>query len=457
MMTKRFIRTGGILLFLLLLFNFISPMAATRTTYFEEANLKDYINREAITRNDKTMGSGMIGEFSDHFNTETGNIVKIEYFFDTDPGYGNGIPLDFTPGSEIMIDEPIPVNSLEEGIHIFYIRVCDDEGNWSQTLNQIFLKTQLQSDSPYNITRVEYFFDTDPGFGNGSTAEFNSSSHIVVDNIWAEDFLDDGVHMLYVRAMDEFGQWSQTFQRLFLKTHLESDVLNVEEVEYFFDDDPGTGKGTKIEISPGERLTIDQVIPVEDLSDGLHRFNVRCRFSDNNWGQLYHRGFIKYSGYDIVKVEYYFDEDPGVGNATDLPVTPADMVIIDEVLPIQSLTSGSHTLNVRALSETDKWSDVFTATITVFGGVGIDDASVNRAFVSVYPNPTKGALTLEANSADTPLSFQLVSLSGAVLMNRKVLTESITTLDLSSYANGTYILRFWYKDEVRTQNIILSK
>lgn len=457
MKTTRLIKIGGMLLFLLLLFNFIALDAAIRTTYAEEAGLKRYETRGAIIGNDITVGFNAVRELSSHFNNEMGSILRIEYFFDADPGYGNGIPLDFTPGSEITIDEAIPVNALDEGIHIFYMRVCDEAGRWSQTLNRIFLKTQLQTDNPYTITRVEYFFDTDPGTGNGIAAEFTLNNEITLDNNWSVSSLNDGIHMLYVRALDEFGQWTQTFHRLFIKTQLQTDVVNIKEIEYFFDTDPGNGMGTKIENSTGEQITVEQIIPIEELSDGLHRINVRCMFADNNWGQLFHRSFIKYPAYDVVKVEYFFDDDPGRGNAIDLPVTASEMVIIEDVLPINSLTSGNHTINVRALSENDKWSDVFTATLTIFGGVGIDEANKDRAFVSVYPNPTSGTLILDVNNVNTPVEIQLVSVGGSVLLNKKILGDSNTTLDLSSFTSGMYILRFFYKDEIRTQNIILSK
>ncbi len=457
MKTKKLVRTGSIPIFLLLLFNFILFDAAISTIYAEEAGSKNYNNREAIIGSDYTIGLDIVQELYSHFNNEMGNIMKIEYFFDTDPGYGNGIPLDFAQGSEITIDEAIPVNSLDEGIHIFYIRVCDEEGKWSQTLNRIFLKTQLQSENLYNITRVEYFFDTDPGTGNGTAAEFTLNNEIAIDNNWSVNSLNDGVHMLYVRAIDEFGQWSQTFHRLFLKTHLQTDVVNIKEIEYFFDTDPGTGNGTKISVSPAEQITIEQILPVEDLSAGLHSINIRCKFADDNWGQLYHRGFIKYPAYDIVKVEYYFDDDPGLGNATDLPITPSEMMIIDNILPISSLTSGNHTVNIRALSENDKWSNLYTATVTIFGGVGIDEADKDKPFVSVYPNPTNGILNLDINGINTPLEIQVISASGSVLLNKKVFESTNTILDLNSFANGMYILRFFYKEKVRSQNIILSK
>ena len=437
MKSKKLIITAGMVLFFLLLPKFETLCAITFTG-----------NPEVIKGKDINVSS--------EIQSETNNISKMEYFFDADPGYGNGIFLDFTPGNEIIIDEAIPLNSLEEGIHVFYIRVCDDEGHWSQTLNRIFLKTQLQTDNTYNITRVEYFFDTDPGIGNGTTADYTLNSNIIVDNNWSESSLNDGIHMLYVRAIDEFGQWSQTFHRLFLKTQLNSDIVNIDELEYFFDTDPGNGNGTKIEISSGEQITVEQILSIEDLSYGLHSVNIRGKFSNNSWGQIFHRSFIKYPSYDVVRVEYYFDTDPGIGNATALSISPNETIIIDDLLDIQTLALGNHTFNVRAMSENNRWSNLYTSTITILL-TGNNNIPNEKAFVNVYPNPTQGLVNIETNNIDEPLEIQLVSPNGSVLLYRKHFVESTTKLDLSSFTNGMYILRFLYNDEVRTQNIILNK
>jgi len=445
MKTQRLLRTGGILIFLLLFFVFEIPDVVAYSNSSGEKR-HNAINQELI-RNNQPFGS--------EINTEA-NITRVEYFFDVDPGFGNGTPIEISPGSEIEIEKVIPVNSLTEGIHIFYLRACDDLGKWSQTLNRLFLKTQLQSDDPYNITRVEYFFDTDPGIGKATAAEFTLNNNIIVDNNWSENMLDNGIHILYVRALDEIGQWSLTYHRLFLKTQLKSDIVNIQEVEYFFDTDPGNGNGTKIDIQPGEQITIDQILPIEELNYGLHSVNIRGKFSNDNWGQIFHRSFIKYPSYDVVKAEYYFDTDPGLGNATALSISPSETIIIDELLDIQTLTLGNHTFNVRAMSENNKWSNLYSSTITIIL-TGNSNIPNGKAFVNVYPNPTQGRLNIETNNLIEPLDIQLISPSGSVLQNRKHFVESTTTLDLSSLTNGIYILRFLYNDEVKTQNIILNK
>ena len=59
---------------------------------------------------------------------------------------------------------------------------------------------------------------------------------------------------------------------------------------------------------------------------------------------------------NLTDIEYFFDSDPGVGNATIVDV--ANAPTLNELInvPINSLSSGIHILHVRTRNETNKWS-----------------------------------------------------------------------------------------------------
>lgn len=59
------------------------------------------------------------------------NITQIEYFFDTDPGFGNGTQLTLTEGVEIEQDFTISLTGLTVGEHILYMRAKDSNSKWS--------------------------------------------------------------------------------------------------------------------------------------------------------------------------------------------------------------------------------------------------------------------------------------------------------------------------------------
>lgn len=97
-------------------------------------------------------------------------IVGGEYFFDEDPGFGAGTAIKVSPqDSVIMQNFNAVVTGLAPGFHKIYLRMKDNYGNWGITVRQNM--EIIKSDSSY-ITVAEYFFDTDPGFGNCASATF---------------------------------------------------------------------------------------------------------------------------------------------------------------------------------------------------------------------------------------------------------------------------------------------
>lgn len=139
------------------------------------------------------------------------NINRVEYFIDNDPGYGNATPLSFTPGtdlSNLLIN--IDVAALGQGVHIAGIRSRDVNGAWSLDNKWIFLKPYSNGALPVpRIVRMEYFIDSDPGYGNATpvtiTAATDISSLVFEADI---SVVPNGSHKLGIRSLDENGAWS---------------------------------------------------------------------------------------------------------------------------------------------------------------------------------------------------------------------------------------------------------
>jgi hypothetical protein len=80
--------------------------------------------------------------------TDAANITAAEYFFNTDPGQGNGINIPVTSGSTVNFTIPIPTASLGEGFHFLSVRTRDASGRWGQFESRGFLITQAFPDAP---------------------------------------------------------------------------------------------------------------------------------------------------------------------------------------------------------------------------------------------------------------------------------------------------------------------
>lgn len=145
------------------------------------------------------------------------NIIAAEYFIDADPGFGNGTVIPLTPGVDINnFSFNANTSGLPNGAHRIYIRTKNNEGSWSITAIKEFI---ADADSnyppapatPQNIIAAEYFFDTDPGTGNGTSIPVTPG--VDINNIAttiSTAALTPGEHKIYVRTLNAEGKWSIT-------------------------------------------------------------------------------------------------------------------------------------------------------------------------------------------------------------------------------------------------------
>jgi hypothetical protein len=141
-------------------------------------------------------------------------IVAGEYFLDSDPGQGQGIPIDI---NGFLIDEDLNLSmaGVPNGVHKLYVRVMDDVGQWSHADEaNIQIGTPgsnvFSTSSP--LIEAEYYFDTDPGLGNGIALDFADAYQVNQDFNITLPALTDGMHVMYVRVTNESGEWSEIAQ-----------------------------------------------------------------------------------------------------------------------------------------------------------------------------------------------------------------------------------------------------
>lgn len=142
-------------------------------------------------------------------------LVQAEYYFDDDPGYGLATSLAMNPAQDLEIQESLDVSNLNPGFHTLYIRVKDESGHWSQTLVRAFYIEENRGETSL-ITNVEYFYDEDPGFGNGIPyAEFQQNQQLELNFLAGLSNLEAGYHDFYIRTRNTLNQWSQTLSQSF--------------------------------------------------------------------------------------------------------------------------------------------------------------------------------------------------------------------------------------------------
>ena len=160
------------------------------------------------------------------------NITYAEYFIDADPGFGNGIQIPVTAGSDITLDFSVDLTTVDDGFHVLYFRARDDSGRWSISYSRPFYKLSPVAIAP-DITAMEYFIDSDPGFGNGTTIVISPGQDVTTDFAADLSDIEEGFHVLYMRGRDMNGTWSICHSKPFFKD-TEKMLANVTEVEYYF-------------------------------------------------------------------------------------------------------------------------------------------------------------------------------------------------------------------------------
>ncbi len=142
--------------------------------------------------------------------TDVPNITKAEYFFDTDPGHGNGIPISITPGAISNFTVSLPASGLTPGFHFLAIRTQRADGRWGIFESRGFYVSGSASNAS-DIIAAEYFIDgVDPSEGNGEPLTINTPGPTINQVFdFALSGVPSGARTLSVRVKDASGIWSQ--------------------------------------------------------------------------------------------------------------------------------------------------------------------------------------------------------------------------------------------------------
>lgn len=224
-------------------------------------------------------------------------VSAAEYFWDNDPGPGNGTAMTALDGGFGQAVEAILMETSTlpaPGPHKLGIRVRDAQQNWGPVFaTLVVVDPSLTAVPEIRVTHAEYFWDTDPGAGNGfAMLVFDGDLNSAVEAVMMEsDALPDvGVHVLHIRARDTHLAWSTPF-------HVVVDVvaggvsfpeIRVSAAEYYWDTDPGPGNGTLMLALDGDFSSAFEALrggeipgPVEA---GTHVLWLRARDTHGNWG-----------------------------------------------------------------------------------------------------------------------------------------------------------------------------
>ncbi len=379
------------------------------------------------------------------------NIIRAEYFFDTDPGFGNGLSATVTAGQTVSFNFAGNISALTNGLHNLFVRTQDAIGNWSKSIPQLLYKEAVVSNAIANVTEAEYFIDIDPGFGNATTAAVTAGQNITFNFAGNIAPLLSGLHNLFVRTRDANGKWSLSTPKLFYKeTVVANAVASITSAEYFFDTDPGFGNAIAASVTAGQTVTFSFAGNIAPLPNGLHNLYVRTRDANGKWSistpQLFYKEALVANAIPtITSAEYFFDTDPGFGNATTAGITAAHTVTFNFNGNIAALSSGFHNLFVRTRDANGTWSMSIPQVFYKPPSISSVIPNITSAEYFFDTDPGFGNATMASVTAGQTVIFNFAA-------NITVLTNGLHNLFVRTKdANGNWSLsipQLFYKEVV---------
>lgn len=187
--------------------------------------------------------------------------------------------------------------------------------------------------------------------------------------------------------------------------------------EYFFDADPGVGNATALPaFAASGNIDVTFSAASSGLAPGMHILGIRVKDIADNWSIPSYTAVYVFPDDPLVTesitgAEYFFDTDPGTGNATAITgITAGAMIDVTYLANSSPLSIGMHILGVRTINSLGLWS------APSFVPFYIDaDRSINKLeyYIGTDPgagNATEIAISPAASNVDMDVVIPTASL-----------------------------------------------
>ncbi len=369
------------------------------------------------------------------------------YTVSVTPSGQGAVSLQVNAGAAQNASFPAQSNTLSNTASITYDTVAPTVSSLKVEPSMTSVAPTINASFADNnfIVGAEYFIDTLGSAGGGTSLQITPNGATATATMVLPNFatLPDGIHTIYVDAVDAAGNWSPTLAAAFTKDttaptvtsvtvtpipsiatptiHASiSDNISVAKAEYFVGT-PGTpGQGTPLTLTPNGATAI--ATGVISPSGNPYTFYVDAQDAAGNWSAPV-EGTIVNGQYPTATVTPTGTAAYGIyySNAPSLTFNVAFNVAVTGLSP-----SG------------------FTVTNGTVGTVSGSGASYT---VSVTPSG-QGAVTLQANAgaaqnASFPAQSNTLSNTASITYDTVAPTVSSLTATTNYYMNAGKSLYFW--------------
>lgn len=307
------------------------------------------------------------------------------------------------------------------------------------------------------VVKAEYFFNTDPGFGKGIDIPFTSSEDTQIEFTASMDELNCGIHTLFIRIKDDQGRWGTTFNRVFVKNHIQDNLANIVRIEYFIDEDPGVSLGVPINVpEPSDDVELFFIVDLEGYEPGEYTLFLRAIDNRGGWSMVNSQA-IEVTEDEPVSVAFII-EDSDQNPITDAIITFNGVSHDTGQYNMGTFEPATYPYEVQregyfnVTEQVELVSDTLITVILEKDNTGL--YSVHGQNTRVFPNPASSNINIES-----PLLIERIvvaDLSGRIFYTTEI-NEHTAALSLSGLESGIYFIHLETPLGVFNEKIVIQK
>ncbi|MEL0455546.1 T9SS type A sorting domain-containing protein [Flavobacteriaceae bacterium SZ-1-7] len=373
----------------------------------------------------------------------TNNINSYQYWFDSD--YDSNIHTSVSPTDKLGLNTLIPLETLANGLHSFNIRFRDDKNRWSIPSIDFFYFTELTTN---NIDSYQYWFDND--YGNQTTETVSPSGQLMLNTSISLETITDELHLFSIRFKDDKGIWSVPQNQYFYYHELTDS--NILAYQYWFDNDIDTN--TLVSTTPVQHMQLTEMIPIEDIEEGLHIFSVRFKDDKGSWSVPVNQYFYKSNHVvdnEITGYRYWLNDD--INSAIYVTIdNPTKLLNLSEDIDFPGLALGDYTIHFQFKDSSNHWS-VVTSDEFALTSLSVIDNTFEK-FITAYPNPTKSEVNFDLGESYGLIQVKIFDNLGRLVQQESFRKSQKFKLNINNDADGIYFVIIKADDKKATFKFI---
>ncbi len=310
------------------------------------------------------------------------------------------------------------------------------------------LVTGFNSSAQNKIISYQIWFDND--YSLQSTETVSPNSQLLLNTSISLETISDGLHLFSIRFKDDKGTWSIPQNEYFYYNELTDS--NIVAYQYWFDNDIDTN--TLVVTAPVQYMQLTEMIPIENIEEGLHVFGIRFKDDNGSWSVPVNQFFYKSNHVvdnKITAYRYWINED--LNNAVYVAIdNPSQLLNLSENIDFPGLALGDYTIHFQFKDASNNWS-VVTSDDFSLTSLSIVENTFEK-LITAYPNPTKSDINFDLGVSYNLIQVKVFDNVGKLIQQESFGNLQKFKLNINNDADGIYFVMLIADDKKATFKFI---